>query len=319
MLIKFFQKSSMNLPLIYFHRVYRLIFPIGLVIIFVLTFFAYLGDGPIWRSDSDQTVQGCLDQWWETILFLGNLIPYKNGMQCLGWLWYIANDMQFFILLPFQIIAYKLHRYLGYALAYFILFGGILASFILSAINNMSINPVTDPNYFQILYIRPWARIAPYQVGVLFGMFYFEWKHKERSHLFVGSFGTKLFQAVQNLAIVRYTFYIVGLIIINGLMLMQHAEGRSITQPAKIFPQFIRNLFNGFSRPLFVLGLMMILMGPLTGRNKFMQWVLGGRGYNPWARISFMAYLIHLLVFQLYYSQMRQAVYITNKGVIFIM
>ena len=150
-------------------------------------------------------------------------------------------------------------------------------------------------------------------------MFYFEWKHKERSHLFVGSFGTKLFQAVQNLAIVRYTFYIVGLIIINGLMLMQHAEGRSITQPAKIFPQFIRNLFNGFSRPLFVLGLMMILMGPLTGRNKFMQWVLGGRGYNPWARISFMAYLIHLLVFQLYYSQMRQAVYITNKGVIFIM
>ena len=102
-------------------------------------------------------------------------------------------------------------------------------------------------------------------------------------------------------------------------MIMQHAEGRSITNPSKVFPQFIRNFFNGFTRPLFVLGLMMILMGPLTGKNKFMRWILGGSGYNPWARVSFMAYLIHLLVFKLYYSQMRQAVYITNKSVIFIM
>ena len=36
MLSKFFKKSSMNLPLIYFHRIYRLVFPIGLVIAFVL-------------------------------------------------------------------------------------------------------------------------------------------------------------------------------------------------------------------------------------------------------------------------------------------
>ena len=62
---------------------------------------------------------------------------------------------------------------------------------------------------------------------------------------------------------------------------------------------------------------MLILMGPLTGRNSFMRWILGGSGYNSFARLSFMAYLIHLLVFKYFYSQMRQSVYITNKGVIF--
>ena len=319
MLGKFFKSSGINIPIIYFHRIYRLIFPIGLLICFVLTFLMYLGDGPIWRTDTYGLVEGCLDQWWQTILFIWNIVPYNNGMHCLGWLWYIANDMQFFLLVPFQIIAYKKHRYLGYGLTYFFLFGNILCSLIISAINKLSINPIVNPNYFLLLYVRPWTRIGAYQVGVLFGMFYYEWMNKENSHLFANSFGTKLFQAVYNLKVIRYSFYAIGFLVINVLMIMQYAEGRTLRDPKQYFSQFIHDLFNGFSRPLFVFCLMLILMGPLTGRNKFMQYVLGGSGYNPWARLSFMAYLTHLLVFRYFYGQIRQSTYITTKGTIFIL
>mmetsp|Transcript_43559 Transcript_43559/g.51285 ORF Transcript_43559/g.51285 Transcript_43559/m.51285 type:complete len:307 (-) Transcript_43559:33-953(-) len=165
------------------------------------------------------------------------------------------------------------------------------------------------------LYIRPWTRIAAYEVGVLFGMFYFEWMNKNRRAILANSLGTILFQSVYNFRIVRYTFYIVGLIIINGLMIMQHAETRDV--PKQYFSQIVHSLFNAVSRPLFVFGLALILMGPLTGRNKLMRFVLGSNGYSPWAKVSFMAYLIHLLVFKYFYSQTRQSVYITHKDVIF--
>lgn len=151
--------------------------------------------------------------------------------------------MQFFLLVPFQIIAYKKHRYLGYGISYFILFGNILSTFIISAINKLSINPVVEPNYLMLLYIRPWTRIGAYEIGILFGMFYYEWINREKSHLFKNSIGTILFNAVYNSRIIRYSFYIVGFIMINLLMILQHAEGRNLRNPKQNFSQFFHNFF----------------------------------------------------------------------------
>ena len=230
---------------------------------------------------------------------------------------YISSDMQAFLFVPFQIMAYRRHRYIGYGVTYFLLFGTVLGSFLISATGHLSINPIADPNYFQGLFVRPWARIGAYEVGVLFGMFYFEWMNKNQSQIFSNSFGTQIFNKVYNSRITRYLFYGIGFFIINLIMFLQYLEGRSLRDPKQHFGQFFHNLFNGVSRPLFAFWLIMILMGPLTGRHKLLRWALGGSGYTPWSRVSFMGYIIHVIVIKMFYAQMRQANYAMNKTIIF--
>mmetsp|Transcript_3957 Transcript_3957/g.4831 ORF Transcript_3957/g.4831 Transcript_3957/m.4831 type:complete len:182 (+) Transcript_3957:441-986(+) len=57
MLVKFF-KRRMNFGLIYFHRIYRLVIPIGLVIALLLTVYVYLGNGPVWYFVTDKWIDG---------------------------------------------------------------------------------------------------------------------------------------------------------------------------------------------------------------------------------------------------------------------
>ena len=206
-----------------------------------------------------------------------------------------------------------------YGLTYFIMFASCLSSFIISAINGSNVSLITDTNYWNTFYVRPWTRIAAYEVGVLFGMWYFEWMNREKSHLFNNSIGTIIYQSVYQSKALRYPLYFIGLFLMLVLIFVQHSEGRHVFEKEQALPQFIRNLFNAFARPLFVLGLALIFAGPLTGKGRFIRYCFGSVEWNPWARLSFMVYLIHLLVFGLYYNQIRESVDLFNKQIIFIM
>eukprot|EP00345_Euplotes_harpa_P000876 CAMPEP_0168327210 /NCGR_PEP_ID=MMETSP0213-20121227/5769_1 /TAXON_ID=151035 /ORGANISM="Euplotes harpa, Strain FSP1.4" /LENGTH=252 /DNA_ID=CAMNT_0008330085 /DNA_START=726 /DNA_END=1484 /DNA_ORIENTATION=+ len=183
----------------------------------------------------------------------------------------------------------------------------------------MSISFMADLRYWTLIYFRPWCRIAAYEVGVIFGMFYYEWMNRDKSVLFGNSYGCRFFQLVYHSKVVRYPFYIVGFIIINVLIILQHAEGQSFPNAEQHFGQLFHDFYNAFARPLFVFSLMLILSGPLTGRSKLLKFILGSNGYSPWAKVSFMAYLIHLLVFAYYYDQIRESVYPDNKSIIITM
>ena len=163
-----------------------------------MTFVYFLGDGPIWKSEMEQIIDPCYRKFWEPVLFVQNLVPTTDKTKCLRWLWYVSSDMQAFLFVPFQILAYKKRRYLGYGITYFILFLTVAGSFIISATDKLSISPISDPNYLQSLYLRPWIRIGAYEIGVLFGMFYFEWMNRSNNEAFHESFGTKIFTKVYN-------------------------------------------------------------------------------------------------------------------------
>ena len=147
-------------------------------------------------------------------------------------------------------------------------------------------------------------------------MLYYEWMNKDKIPKFFSSAGTLFFQAVNSFAFVRYAFYVLGFALINANIFIQHSEGRGIDQERHL-SQGVSNFYNMISRPLFVASLAMILMGPLTGKGRLLRAFLGNRGFDPWARISFMTYLIHLLIFGLLYFQTRQANYLDNKQILY--
>lgn len=82
--------NGVDFLMAYFHRVYRLFPPMVLFIILFMTFFLYIGDGPVWVRLVSEAIDGCKEHWWSHFLFIGNLYPWDHPNRCLNWLWFIS-------------------------------------------------------------------------------------------------------------------------------------------------------------------------------------------------------------------------------------
>ena len=168
---------------------------------------------------------------------------------------------------------------------------------------------------------KPWIRIGVYQIGILFGMLYYEWKSRDKFGQNNNYCGAFLFRKVKNSKFVRYLLFILGFIIFLFTLVVPQIEisNKSIDvdndKVQHYYSQGISNIFNAIARPLFAVSISMIIIGSLTGHNSFFTFIFGSKGYVPWARIIYMSYIVHLSVFEFYYNQQRQATYLHHKSV----
>ena len=56
------------------------------------------------------TSSECNSQLLWHIIFLNNIIPWASHDNCMSWTWYLANDMQFFLLVPLLVQFYYKRR-----------------------------------------------------------------------------------------------------------------------------------------------------------------------------------------------------------------
>ena len=84
---------------IYLKRFLRL-FPLYFFTLFFFWKFLVLfgGDGPMFFL-YDSAIE-CSKTWYLHLLFINNIIPWKTFDSCMHWTWYLANDFQFFFLVP---------------------------------------------------------------------------------------------------------------------------------------------------------------------------------------------------------------------------
>ena len=74
--------------------------------LFVIGFYTKIGDGPLWVENGvvNSMKFNCEKSWWTNILFMTNFVNIDTG--CINWTWYLANDMQFFLVLPFLVFLF---------------------------------------------------------------------------------------------------------------------------------------------------------------------------------------------------------------------
>lgn len=126
--------------LIYFHRVYRILPPIMFVTGFYLWVFRYMGDGPTWNEYvKDKIYDECSQWWWTTWLFINNFVPADAPANCLGFLWYLSNDMQFFLFVPLIIYLYCRKRSIGWLCTWILLVIHVVSNMIVTYRFNLGI------------------------------------------------------------------------------------------------------------------------------------------------------------------------------------
>eukprot|EP00340_Litonotus_pictus_P000005 CAMPEP_0170519286 /NCGR_PEP_ID=MMETSP0209-20121228/4766_1 /TAXON_ID=665100 ORGANISM="Litonotus pictus, Strain P1" /NCGR_SAMPLE_ID=MMETSP0209 /ASSEMBLY_ACC=CAM_ASM_000301 /LENGTH=683 /DNA_ID=CAMNT_0010805145 /DNA_START=96 /DNA_END=2148 /DNA_ORIENTATION=+ len=129
---------------------------------------------------SDISNHGCLKTFWHNLLYVNNLVYYdwkSMEFMCANQTWYLANDMQFFVLFT-VIFVFLAEKHLLRNLAVLLIIVGSLVSSIVICIanqynnNDVSHNRPVDLNEFNDYYMKPWIRVAPYIIGLFFCEFY---------------------------------------------------------------------------------------------------------------------------------------------------
>ena len=118
---------------------------------------------------------------------------------CMGHLWYLANDMQFYLITPLIVYMYCRKRVVGYLSIGVLMTISALIVAILTHKYGLGSGPLTDPSgkYSDLIYFKPWGRIIPYLLGVILGFMYFEYKNYERFPEFHNKTSTKLFYELE--------------------------------------------------------------------------------------------------------------------------
>ena len=243
------------------------------------------------------------------------------GDACFGWVWYLANDMQFFIVSPVLVLAYCINRKFGYISTISFILTSMIINGSLTLYGNVSPMLVSENiDSANLMYGKPWTRMGAYFVGAVFGLSYFEFSKKENHMELSYSTFNKIYTHLEKSKITCYIFLVfgIGLTALYVFPLRNYAQecGTFMVGTAgeakncwSIVPSFLYNLT---SRPLFVLGVSLIIIPTFVGRLTLIKGLLSAEIFSVMARISYIAYLIHPLVIFWFIFDQRQAMYVSN-------
>jgi peptidoglycan/LPS O-acetylase OafA/YrhL len=267
-------------------------------------------------GDAYMTCDG--DGWWHALLFVGNVVPWANrGVgNCFGHSWYLAADIQLFILLPPATMFYVYMRRRDVARStttHRRAFGLLLVLFIAcscmysleSALtkgwsSNLNDGDMTA-NYSVDYYGMPWTRFPSYYIGLLVAIIWYE---KE-----------------QNFPNARISTQARNFIVVVGLVLLLVPMYGSYTAGTRIqcgtisdsqddcggeMGDWERSLWVAFQRPCFIVGLGLLSLVCFNNQGGIIQSILECKCWLPLSLTSYAFYMIHPVVLTVAANNMRR-------------
>ncbi|CAI2360759.1 unnamed protein product [Moneuplotes crassus] len=314
MVTKFYGKRSFNIPMLYLHRLIRVLPTLLLVYAIFFTFFQFIGSGPLWKPYVDYLISDCRDGWWQPLLFISS---WYNKGNCFGQLWYLSNEMTYFLFVPLIVLTYLNSKLIGYCLITFLNIAGIILPFVFSHIRGHSISILKDPaeKYQDEIYGHPYTRFGAYTVGVLFGVLYFEWNRSRTDPGYRYSAGARFYNLFKKSTVLCIFAFVFSSAVMLFFILLPRVELQEPNE--RVISQIPSDFYNGFHRPTFVAFLGIFLAPLFVGRLTLVKDVFGGKLLAPWAKVTFVAYLIHLNVLGFVFMQTKASLYFDGPSQIF--
>ncbi|KAK3706696.1 hypothetical protein RRG08_019691 [Elysia crispata] len=295
--------GKLNWVMFYVHRYLRLT-PIYMICLGIwVSLMPYLVDGPLFPQRAGYEKDHCKNTWWGNLLYIQNLVKFKPTY-CFGWAWYLAVDMQFYVISPLIIIPLYRRPRLGYVIIFLFVLMTIITPFVLSETRYYSAagakiknhpKPRGDENYD--LYISPYCRMGPYLAGMLCGYALYRINgQRVRIHwaLVVAGWGASAATA---------------LAVLYGLK--DYFGGKEINL-------HVAATYNALSRTAWGVSIAWVIFSCVTGHggvvNKFLSWSL----WIPLSRLTYAVYLIHIIVLVLWGAMARSPFYIDDMTIILL-
>ncbi len=304
--LKEMKKNDGRFPFLqyYIHRYLRITPTYAFVIFFSAYLSVHLAVGP-YMSLIDALGPACSKYWWTNLIYINNLYPWKLNDECLAWGWYLANDMQFYIIAPTMLISAYCFLPAGAIIAGAFVMSGFTVDAVIAGIFDFQANELSTiayqysskPNitqtYSDAIYGKPWDRISPYVVGLALGYVLYR--------IFKFNYSKVANIAFYGLLWVVATF--TALWLVYGLYFTWHGH----------IPHSAENIiYIVLSRFLWACCLALLVYVCHYGYGWVVNSFLSMKLWTPLARLTFNAYLIHPVVIFTVYEQLQTATHYTD-------
>ncbi|KAK3084394.1 hypothetical protein FSP39_012849 [Pinctada imbricata] len=281
-------EGRLNWIMFYFHRFWRLTPTYALFILIWAELYRHFIKGPLEimfnKGGNFRTLlELCQDKWWTNLLYINNFYPNYGDVnqQCMGWSWYLANDMQFFILSPIFIILLYRWRRAGIVVTIATIACCIIARAVTVYELGIYIPSVQTPTKHvndgyakgsRPLYDKPYTRIAPYMVGMLLGYILQRTDCRVRVHKVFFLIGWCLAMAL-------------GLSVTYGLLdYSEHPHQGSM---------FASIMYISLDRFVWSLACAWVVFACSTGNGGLINDILSWKAWAPLGRLTYCAYIVH--------------------------
>ena len=301
------RRSAGRFPFLmyYLHRFLRLTPTYAFILFFIWFLTMHLADGPLCHfvaGEESGLYQSCSKYWWTNLLYINNFYPWKLKDECIGWTWYLANDMQFYILSPLLLIPLYFLFPLGLAISSgvltvcFVVSGALAGDYNYQALNQASQlaygyapNNTDTTQYSNLLYIKPWHRVAPYIVGLTFGyvLYHLRLPNKHR-------FGGAIFPL---------------LLVLSGIFLALPLYGLYPQWHGHVPTKAENVIYIMFSRFSWSVGLALLVFICHYGYGGPINWFLSMKFWIPLSRLCYCAYLLHLFILLVIFGSKRTVIH----------
>lgn len=289
----------------YIHRYLRLTPTYAFVLFFSWFVASYTVPGPIF-SLTNPFFDACSKYWWTNLIYINNLYPWKLQEGCMAWGWYLANDMQFYIIAPLIIVPFYYLLPLGLTVAGVLLTCSFSVTATLSAVYDFQASELAESSYgyktnvtqqsSDFIYGKPWGRVAPYIVGLLLGcMLYKEVRFP--------------FSRLKN------TPFYLALWVVSGLILVPCLYGLYFTFHGHTPSPAENIIYFTFARCAWGVGLALIVFACHNGYGGLINTFLSLKIWTPLSRLTFNAYLVHPVVLTVIYVQQQKTIHYTDVTV----
>jgi len=278
--------------------------------------------------------------WFLNLLYVNNFnFGYKEN--CLGVTWYLPNDMQFFVFSLIIFVIFNKNRMIRNIIILITLIGNIIGTIYISMDLKLVFgdfvhggeNMMMGPVFMEWYYIKPWTRIGPYLIGILFAELYFEILQKPETNQNTNTENTsiskpeinnekedlgffkKLNLTIMNNSYIGFSLLVLGLILVNFPIWIYYLPN-SLDDP--ITNTFINALLITLNKLLFILGLAIILHITYLNYFSIIKRFLGNPVFTVVARVTYGVYILHMFTIILTVLNFNTNIYFKYSDLVFL-
>ncbi|XP_071103043.1 nose resistant to fluoxetine protein 6-like [Haliotis cracherodii] len=267
--------TARQMVIYYIHRWWRLTPVYMIIVMFYSGLLDHLIDGPLAESKNLIDKDHCRDNWWANLLYINNL--YKIDEMCLPASWFLANDMQFYVVAPLALLPLAF----GFAWLGYCVISGFIAIHVISygylewqtAGSSLLLN---GRDFMDKVYRLPWCRVGVFAIGMFLGVLLHKTKCK--------------------LKIRRYLLVLGWLVFLAVGLLCSYITYDQMREADRQWDANTRIVYETLSRPGWALFVSWIILVCCTRNGGVINSILSWSAWIPLGRLTYGAYLNHTVL-----------------------
>ena len=273
-------KVGNHIPVLKFTllRFLRLLPLVAVIVGFYANLTKYTTAGILWYRVA-QLTDLCKTAWWSNLLFINNFYPTDYMHQCVPWAWFLAVDMQLFVVTLVILVLYLRWRKVGVAVTLSLIVFSVGLTWGLDVHYGLTMSGGGEKTQ-NVIYDKPYTRMATYMVGALVGFLLTAVKADRLRVHWLAAYGL-LLTAATIICVICFSLY-----------WNQQPPGFNVQESAMYF---------SVARVAWALCIAVIAVLCSTGQGGFFADFLTLQIWEPLGKLTFGAYLSHPIIIRTVY------------------